>query len=258
MSGHSKWATIKRAKAITDAKRGASFTKLVRNVTLAASEGGSDINSNFILRMAVERAKAANVPADNIERAIKKGTGELKDGAAITTALYEATLPVSAGQVALLIQVSTDNTNRALGEVRSIVEQSGGKLSPTGSISWQFAERGQVIVLPQKYVPSTKYGQAGSYAPVDPEEVTLELLEYDGIEDINSETDYIEVITKREILKDLHDALTSKGYKVESAELAQIPKERVSMGDEDGASLQDLIEKLEESNEVTNVWHNAS
>jgi len=258
MSGHSKWANIRRAKAVTDAKKAKIFTKLAHNIILAAQQGGGDPDINFTLRLAINRAKAVNMPSDNIERAIKRGTGESKD-AQIISVTYEALGP---GKTAVLIDCQSDNTNRALAEVRRIVEiLSTGKLAPSGSVSWQFEERGLIVLYAQKFVPSAKFGKEGDYENIDAGDAVLELMEMPGVIDIHEETadgqTLIEVITVRESLKAIHTEILQKGYKIESAELAKIAKEEVKLDDAQWEELQQLLDKLDDSDEVTSVWHNA-
>ena len=258
MSGHSKWANIRRAKAVTDAKKGKIFTKLAHNITIAAQQGGSDIDTNFALRLAVNRARSMNMPTDNIDRAVKRGTGELR-GNQLVTVTYEAMGP---GSCALLIDCQTDNTNRALGEIRQIVETNGGKLAPSSSVSWQFSEKGLLVLRTEQFRPSAKFGKEGEYGPVSIDEMELALMEIPGIEDIKRSTDeeglqLLEVQTVRESFKSVHTSIQELGYKIESAELAQLPKEEVSLSDEDWNQLQQLLDKLDDSDEVTNTWHNA-
>ncbi len=254
MSGHSKWATIRRAKAVTDAKKGKLFSKLSRDIILAA-KAGADLETNFTLRLAVDRAKAANMPADNIERAINKGSGQDKDSAAIQMITYEGLGP---GGVALLIDCQTDNTNRAITEVRMIMERFGGKLAPANSISWRFMEVGQVYVLAQKYIPGSKHGLAGGYVATSVDELEMQLIEQEGIKDIVAEEGGFWVYTERAKFRDIHAWLDSMGYKVENAELIKhaVEKQQISALDEE--KLQGLVFALEECDDVVSVWHNAA
>lgn len=257
MSGHSKWATIKRAKAATDAARGKIFTKRAKEIILASQQGGSDPDTNFTLRIAIDKAKAVNMPSDNIERAIKKGAGELK-GDVIVSITYEGIGP---GSCAILVNSQTDNTNRSLTEIRNIVDTKGGKLGAKGSVSWMFEEKGLIIVTPQKFEESEKYGKDGEYYDVDPEELLLEIMEIEGVEDVSIDSqedgDMIEVVTDRTLLRDIHQRMLKEGFKIEEAELAQIPNERVKLSKEDGEKLDLLLEALDENDEVSSVWHNA-
>ncbi|MCA9379509.1 YebC/PmpR family DNA-binding transcriptional regulator [Candidatus Dojkabacteria bacterium] len=256
MSGHSKWATIRRAKAVTDAKRGALFSRLSRDIIVAAQQGGGDPDMNFTLRLAVDRAKAANMPADNIDRAIKKGSGQLQ-GDQISEVTYEGYGP---GNVPMLIDCQTDNTNRALTEVRLIMERGGGKLSAGNSVSWQFAEKGQIIIQAAKYRDSGKFGKEGTYEPVDADEALLEIMEIPGVEDVQSSPEeesgnsVIEIVTVRDELRAVHQQVEKLGYKIEQADLAKFPNEQVNVANEDSQKLQQLVEALEESEEVKSVW----
>jgi YebC/PmpR family DNA-binding regulatory protein len=256
MSGHSKWATIRRAKAVTDAKRGALFSRLSRDIIVAAQQGGGDPDMNFTLRLAIDRAKAANMPADNIDRAVKKGSGQLQ-GNQLTEITYEGYGP---GSVPILIDCQTDNTNRALTEVRLIVEHSGGKLSAGNSVSWQFSEKGQIIVQAAKYHDSGKFGKEGTYKSVDADEALLEIMEIPGVEDVQASQDedsgemLIEIITVRDQLREVHQQIEKLGYKIEQADLAKLAKEQVQVAGEDAQKLRDLVDLLEESEEVKSVW----
>ncbi len=257
MSGHSKWANIRRQKAVVDAKRGKIFTKFAHNIILAAQQGGGDPDTNFTLRLAINRARSVNMPSENIERAIKRGTGELKD-AQIVSVTYEILGP---GSCAILADCQTDNTNRALTEIRQIVYNQGSKLAPSNSISWLFQEKGLILLLPQKYVASEKFGKEGIYTNVPIDGLELDIMEVPGVEDIQQSQDddstVIEIITARESFKAAHTAIQQKGYKIESAELAKIAKEEVKLNDADWEQLQQLLDALDDSDEVTNVWHNA-
>jgi YebC/PmpR family DNA-binding regulatory protein len=167
MSGHSKWSTIKHKKAANDAKKGATYTKLGRNITLAARDGGGDLETNFKLRLAVDLAKASNMPTENIERAIKRGTGELKDAAAIQEVTYEAYGP---GAVPMLIDVATDNSNRSVTDIRKIITGHGGNMGSVGSVSWQFEEVGLIVIRPAVFKKSEHFGKADEVEERDSEE----------------------------------------------------------------------------------------
>lgn len=259
MSGHSKWAKIKRQKGVKDTKRGALFTKLAKNITLAASEAGGDIDMNFSLRLAVEKAKQANMPSDNIARAIKKGTGE-GEKMDIQRISYEALGP---GGSALIIDCQTDNTNRTISEVRKTVENAGAKITSVGSIGWKFKELGLITIRPAKIVKSDKFGAADSLEKVDQEEAELELLEIDGISDIaesemeNEEgevTNVLEIITEKSDFARVLKAIEELGYKVESAELIKSANEKLVLSDEDKTKVEKLVENLEELDDVDSVW----
>lgn len=252
MSGHSKWATIRRAKAVTDAKRGKIFSKLSRDIIVAA-KAGPDPEMNFGLRLAIERAKAENMPADNIERAIKKGSGQDKDGAAFVDVTYEVHGP---GGVAILVDCQTDNTNRSLTELRTVVEKTGNKLLPGNSVSWQFQEQGRIVVKPARFVAGQKYGHAGEYTPIPLGEVEEAVINIDGIEDMHTEANEVEVLTDRDNFRQVYQAILALGYKVETAELAKIAKETLKINADDQHKLWELLGVIDELDDVKNVWTN--
>ena len=252
MSGHSKWATIKHKKGVKDAKRGALFTKLAKNITMAAAEGGGDINMNFTLRLAVDKAKQANMPKDNIDRAVKKGTGEL-EGEQLTRISYEA---YGAEGIGLIIDCTTDNTNRTVSEIKRILETSGGKIADPGSVAWQFGEKGLIVVSPKVLIESEKFGKEDEYKEADPEEVVLDLMELEGVQDVISENGVIEVVCDREALQALHKAINEKKYKVESSELIKLAKDMIATSDNIKEKVRKMIEELEEHDDVDSVWAN--
>src|SRR5437016_7580354 len=193
MSGHSKWATIKRKKGATDAKRGQMFTKLTREITVAAKEGGGDLDSNFRLRLAVQKARAENMPADNIQRAIQRGAGAGEGGASFEEIMYEAYGPHG---VAMLVQTLTDNRNRTVAEVRSIFTKAGGSLGETGSVAWMFDPRGLILIEPHD-------GE-------DPDEISLAAIDA-GAEDVQADDEgVVEIVTAFNDLKHVQDALTGQ------------------------------------------------
>ncbi len=259
MSGHSKWSKIKHQKGANDAKRGAAFTKLAKAITIAANEGGGDPDMNFALRLAVDKAKAANMPGNNIDRAIKKGTGEI-EGGEITRISYEAFGPQSS---ALIIDCSTDNTNRTISEVKNLVETAGGKMAGSGSVSWQFEEKGLVVLKPAKLKKAEKYGAEDVYIPVDKENLIMEIMEVEGVEDIvdsSSEDedgnlfDVLEVVTTRESLVNVDKQLHDLGIEVLSAELIKVAKTQKNLDEAGRKRVEEFIEKLEEHDDVDAVW----
>ena len=261
MSGHSKWSKIKRAKGVTDAKRGAIFTKLGKAITLAASEGGGDADMNFALRLAVDKAKAANMPSDNIERAIKKGTGEL-EGGRIERISYEAYGPAGA---AFIIDCSTDNTNRTISEVRMLVEGKGGKFASAGSVAWLFDEKGVILVKPAKLKKAEKFGADDTYEPEDKDEIMMEIMEIEGVEDIihnededenGNKVDILEIITEKSSFAQVDKEIKSKGIQIVNSELSKIAKEAREFTDTEIEKIDRLIEELEESDDVDSVWTN--
>lgn len=237
MSGHSKWATIKHAKGVADAKRGQLFTKFIKEISIAARMGGGDPAANPRLRTAILKARAANMPKDNIERAIKKGTGEL-GGAVYEEKLYEGYGP---GGVAILVEVLTDNNNRAAANVRNIFSKSGGNLGATGSVAYMFNRKG-VIEYDAEAVKEDEVM-----------EVALEA----GAEDIVTEDGVITVTTDPADFEGVLEVLQGKGYESVSAEVAMVPDMYSSVDTETATKLQKLIDRLEEDDDVQNVYTNA-
>jgi len=236
MSGHSKWATIKRKKGAADAKRGQVFTKIGRELTLAARSGGGDPDGNITLRMIMTKARAANMPKDNIERAIKRGTGEL-EGAQLEEAIYEAIGP---GGSALMILTLSDNRNRTVAEVRAALNRHGGNMGQSGSVGWMFDYKG-VITL-----------EAGGR---DPDELALELIDY-GAEDVTVDGSTLEVYTPPNDLQKVQQTLDQKKIAYESAELQMIAKNPVELGVDVTASTLRLVEVLEELDDIQRVYTN--
>jgi len=237
MSGHSKWATTRRKKAVIDAKRGKMFTKLIKEITIAAREGGGDPEGNPRLRLAIDNAKAANMPQDNIERAVKKATGEL-EGHIYHELIYEGYGP---NGIAILVEVATDNKNRTVAEVRHLFSKGGGSLGENGSVAWMFDRKG-VILLPKKE---------------HTEDEIMEIILEDGAEDLHVEDDYFGVQTPMEAFEPVRKALVSKDVEIENASLQWIAKNSVSVEGEDAEKVMKLIESLEDSDDVQNVYSNA-
>ncbi|HEY2637222.1 MAG TPA: YebC/PmpR family DNA-binding transcriptional regulator [Solirubrobacteraceae bacterium] len=236
MSGHSKWAGIKHKKAIVDARRGAAFTKLARAITVAAREGGGDVEGNPTLGLAVQKAKDASMPKDNIERAIAKGTGEGVDADAIESVVYEGYGP---GGVALLIEALTDNRNRTGSEVRHLLSKHGGNLGEPGSVAYLFDKRGVVVV------------DAGRYSEDD----LMPAIDA-GAEDIAQDDDVFEIVSEPSDLPAVREALAGAGVEMASAELAQLPKVRVPVEENQAGQLMRLIEALEDNDDVNAVHAN--
>jgi len=237
MSGHSKWSTIKRKKGAADAKRGKMFTKLIKEITIAAKEGGGDPGANPRLRLAVDNAKAANMPADNIERAIKKATGEL-EGVTFHELTYEGYGPSG---VAVMVEVATDNKNRTVAEVRHLFSKYNGSLGENGSVAWMFDRKG-VITLPTQ-----------DKTEDDIMDIVLEA----GAEDLQTEEEFFEVQTDLESFDPVRKALLAKELQVENASLQWIAKNVVKVSGEDAEKVIKLIDALEESDDVQNVFSNA-
>lgn len=237
MSGHSKWSTIKRKKAALDAKRGKIFTKLIKEITVAAREGGGDPETNPRLRLAVDNAKAANMPQENIERAIKKATGEL-EGTTYYDMVYEGYGPSG---VAVLVESLTDNKNRTAAAVRHIFNKYVGNLGENGSVAWMFEKKGVITVK--------KDGLT--------EDDLMELVLDKGAEDIQDEEEFFEVTTPVEQFEDVRRAIADQGLKIENASLQWIANNLIPITGENSEKVMKLIEALEDSDEVQNVYSNA-
>jgi YebC/PmpR family DNA-binding regulatory protein len=233
MSGHSKWHSIKHKKAAVDARRGQQFTKLARAITVAAREGGGDPEGNPALSLAIQKARDASMPKDNIERAIAKGTGEGVDAERIETVLYEGYGP---GGVALLIEALTDNRNRTGADVRHLLSKYGGSLGEPGSVSYLFEKRGVIVV------DASRYDEEDLIPAIDA-----------GALDIVLDEDVFEVVTEPADLVAVRDALTQAGVDIDSAEITQLPMARVPVDEADAATLIRLIDALEESDDVSSV-----
>jgi YebC/PmpR family DNA-binding regulatory protein len=235
MSGHSKWSTIKRKKAANDAKRGNIFTRLAREIAIAAREGGGDLDSNFGLRLAVDRARAANMPKENIERAIHRGTGDDKDAAAFEQVMYEG---YALHGVAMMIEVITDNRNRTVAEIRHLLSRAGGNMAEAGSVAWQF-KRVAYFALPAAGVDSDKI---------------FELAVEAGADDVTVGDDSIEITAPVEAFKSVSDRLTKIGNKPTEAELRMNPASVVELPPDQALQVMRVIESLEELDDVQRVY----
>ncbi len=237
MSGHSKWAKIKHQKGVTDATRGQLFTKLTREIIVATREGGSNPEANFRLRLAVQKARDASMPMDNIDRAIKKGSGEL--GGAI---LAEVTLEgYGANGTAVMVKALSDNRNRTIQEVRSIFSRHGGSLGENGCVSWLFESKGVITVKTDS---------------LNADELALAAIDA-GAEDVKVESGYIEVYTSAEKFESVRAALKQQNLVIASAELSMVPKTTVLLDDKAALQTLKLLDKLEELDEVQLVSSNA-
>ena len=236
MSGHSKWHSIKHKKGAADAKRGKIFTKIIKEITVAARMGGGDEDANPRLRTVVLKARAANMPKDNIERAIKKGTGDL-EGTEYVELSYEAYAP---GGVGLLIETLTDNKNRTAADVRTILSKSGGQLATTGAVSYMFRRRGMIIYQNPDYNFDRVF------------EAALEA----GAIDVSEDGDVIEVMTESSGFADVVDRLSESGYEPSSAELTMLPDTRTTLDNEKCTRVLTLIERLEDNDDVQSVASN--
>ncbi|GAB4300050.1 MAG: YebC/PmpR family DNA-binding transcriptional regulator [Desulfuromonadia bacterium] len=235
MSGHNKWSTIKHKKGALDAKRGKIFTKLIKEISVAAKLGGSDPASNPRLRTAIDKAKSENMPKDNIERAIKKGAGEM-DGVNYEEIVYEGYGP---NGVAVLVEVMTDNRNRTVSEIRSIFTKHNGNMGETGCVSWMFDKKG-LIVYP-KSVDFDKLFEAALEA---------------GADDVTEQEEQIEVLTDPARFMEVRDALEKSGFRHDSAEITMIPQTTVKLEGKAAESMLKLMDKLEDNDDVQNVYAN--
>ncbi len=235
MSGHNKWSTIKHKKGAADAKRGKIFTKLIKEISVAAKLGGGDPNGNPRLRTAIDKAKEENMPKDNIERAIKKGTGEM-EGVTYEEIIYEGYGP---GGVAVLVEVMTDNRNRTVSDVRSIFTKCNGNMGEAGCVAWMFDKKG-LIIFP-KSVDFDKLF-----------EVALET----GAEDVADEEEQIEVTTDPASFIEVREALEKAGFKYDSAEITMIPQTMIKLEGKPAESMLKLMDRLEDNDDVQNVYAN--
>jgi len=236
MSGHSKWSSIKHQKGATDAKRGKLFTKLTREIIMAVREGGSSPDTNFHLRLAIQKAKDNNMPLDNVERAIKRGDGTL-EGAVITEFVLEGYGP---GGAAILVEALSDNHNRAVQEVRSTFTRAGGNLGESGSVTWLFDPKGLIIVETRD---------------MDADELALQAIDA-GAEDVLPQSDYVEIYTRPEDMETVRKTLETNGIAVQSAELAKIPKNTIQLDEHTAIQILKLMDKLDDLDDTKNVCSN--
>lgn len=238
MSGHSKWSTIKRKKEAADSKRGKIFTKLMREITMAARLGGGDPESNARLRQAIMAAKEVNVPKENIERAIKKGVGADGDGgASFEEVVYEGYGP---GGVAVLVEVLTDNKNRTVAEIRHTFSKYGGNLGENGCVAWMFDKRGSILV---------------DKTTID-EDKLMEIAIEAGADDVQEEEHEYEVLTDPAMLNEVRAAMEQKGIKILASRISMVPRMTVQLTGEKAISMLKLMEKMEDNDDVQNVYAN--
>ena len=237
MSGHSKWSSIKHQKGVTDARRGQLFTKLTHEIIVAVREGGSNPEANLRLRLAIQRARDNNMPMDNIERSIKRGSGQT-EGASLVEMVLEGYGPSG---VAILVQSLSDNRNRTLQDVRNIFSRHGGNLGESGCVAWLFDRRGLITVETKE---------------LDAEELALDAIDA-GAEDVSIENNYIEIYTKPEELEKVREALGQKNLPIVSAELSMVPKTMVEIEEKAAWQTLKLLDRLEEVDEVQHVSSNA-
>ncbi len=237
MSGHSKWHTIKHKKGALDAKRGKIFTKLIKEITVAARTGGSgDVDSNARLRKAVSDAKGQNMPNDTIDRAIKRGTGEL-EGAQYDEVVYEGYGP---GGVAVMVEAMTDNRNRTVAEIRHIFSKNGGNMGESGSVGWMFDRKGYIVV--DKAAKS--------------EEELFEIAVGAGDDDMQDDGEVFEIFTAIENFDAVHDALKGAGIEPQAAEISQIPQNYIKLEGQDAKTMMKLYDALDDNDDVQKVWAN--
>lgn len=237
MSGHSHWAGIKQRKGLNDAKKANVFTKYGRLISIAAKQGGGNPDHNFSLRLAIDQARSVNMPKDTIERAIKKGTGELKDGTEIEEIIYEAYGP---GNVAMLIKAATDNRNRTVSEIKSLLTKAGGKMAGEGSVKFMFKQVGNVEV---------------NVSGKDPYEVEMVAIEA-GAEDTIYAGDAITVYTKTSDLQKVKENLEKAGLVVEGAGLVYAPLQKIELSQDTKIDYENLLEKLDEHDDVQEIYDN--
>lgn len=259
MSGHSKWSKIKRKKGLNDIKRGAIFTKLAKNIALVVQNAGPDPAMNFGLRLAIEKAKQANMPLKNIEAAIAKASGAGNSNA-VTNIIYEGIGP---GGVAFLVRCNSDNTNRTVAELRNIFESYHGSLASSGSIMWQFEERGVIEVQPKKISRSVKFGKKDEHIALNLDELSLELIDLPGIIDLKTEGEdslegpSIELIIEKNNFAEVYLKLMDKGLVVFESGLQFIPKNPIEITRALRDKLIEFMDKLDEQSDVDEVFINA-
>jgi YebC/PmpR family DNA-binding regulatory protein len=237
MSGHSKWSTIKRKKGKEDAKRGQIFSKLSKAITVAAREGGGNVDANVSLANAIEKAKQYNMPADNIERAVKKGSGDA-EGVTYEQFVYEGYAPAG---VALMVEVMTDNRNRAASDIRHIFTKYNGNLGTTGSVAWLFEHKG-IVLVPKKSSPM--------------EDELLDLVLEAGADDLKEEDDHFEIVCQPQNLKSVTEALKSAGVEIASSETTMLPKNTVNIDKAAAKKVLKIVEALEDNDDVQEVYAN--
>jgi len=246
MSGHSKWHNIQGRKGKQDAKRAGAFTKLARGITTAAREGGGDPSMNFKLRIAVDKAKAVSMPKEGIERAINKGTGA-GGGVAMSAVSYEAKGP---GNIDIIIDCLTDSKNRTAPEIKHILSKNSGILGAPGSVSWNFVQRGYIVINPKSQTPNPKQ------IPNSNDQIILEVMDIDGVEDVEENDGEINIYTKPKELASVAKQLEVKGFEIEKAELIMDPKNTVKLDEAKSEQAMKLLELLDDYDDTENVWTN--
>jgi len=244
MSGHSKWAQIKRKKGVADVRRGQLFTKLLREIIVAVREGGPDPDANFRLRMAVDRARRENMPLENIQRAIDRASGRAGE-AAIEEVVYEGYAPHG---VALIVDTTTDNRNRTVAEVRNILSRGGGNLGEAGCVSWLFDVKAYIAIE----VPGEDTDEVQEAA----EAIALQVMDVEGVQDVRVEGDVVEVYAELADLKRVRDVLTQMGLNVTTAEKTYLPKSMLALSEKDTLQVLRLLERIEELDDVQRTFSN--
>lgn len=259
MSGHSKWSKIKHQKAINDAKKGKVFSKLAQQISIAARDGGGDSDSNFTLRLLMDKAKAVSMPAENVKRAVDRGSGKSGESMTLEHVTYEGFGPE---RVSIIVETLTDNKNRTVSDLRQTFNENGGNLGESGSVSWNFNQKGLILIRPAKLKKSEKYGGEDEAVEENIEEVMLTLMEIEGILDIQESQDEdsvgnqiktLELYTDPKQLAHVRDSIYKIGYIVESIELVWIPK-MYKEDVENISRVRDFIETIEDLDDVQNVW----
>lgn len=244
MSGHSKWAKLKHSKGAIDAKRGNLFTKIAHTITIAAREGGGDAVANFKLRLAIDKAKQANMPKENVERAIDRGLGKTGEGA-IESATYEVFFP---GKIAFIIEVLTDNKNRTMGELRRIINQYDGNFAQQGAVLWMFERRGILRIIPTEVGIPTKVG-------TNLEDFELKVIDL-GADDIKEEGDELAIYTSPENLEKVKDGIEKNGVQVDYAEIEWFAKDPIEISSDQQRKIDDIFAKLDEIGEINDYYTN--
>lgn len=256
MAGHSHWHNIQQAKGKADAKRGVLFTKAAQQIILAAREGGGDPNHNLSLRIAVDYARSVNMPKDNIDRAIKKGTGE-DSTTQLERAVYEGYGP---GKIPVVVAAITDNKNRTVNEIRAVFTKAGGELGTIGTVMWQFTESGRIIVRAVKVKKAEKFGETDTEYPVDRDESMLELMDVEDVEDITADDEdpsQLFVKTPLNRLAQVANTIKERGFIVVSSGQHFEPNNPVELPEEKQGSFMAFLDALEEQQDVQKIWYGA-
>jgi len=255
MSGHSKWKKIKRQKGIADIKKGNIFTKLAQSITIAVREGGGGVpNMNFLLRLAVDKAKSENMPKDNIERAIKKGLGLSEKGGQLESVTYEV---IGSEGIALLVDCLTDNKNRTISDIRNVITKRGFHIGG-GSLMWQFETLGKIVISPSKIIETIEKGRKlDKLEKIENEDLILEIMDWIGVKDVEDLEDEINIITTKEDFKAIYNKVSDSKYKIEKAEIIKLPKSKVEIK---GSlpKVKETITELEDLDDVVAIWTNVN